>query len=77
MPSEGSFVYPRCTEPAPRRIVLVADNGTVEEVLAELTATLVHDALRHYAEEYRGHTVGAEWQRGTDWIRWLTIKIGA
>ena len=76
MPSEGSFVYPRCTEPSPRRIVLLDENGAVERVLAELPAAQVHGELRKHAEWHPGRVVGAEWQKGTDWIRWLTIRIG-
>lgn len=70
---------PKC--PAPRRVVLVAEGGSVESVLAEPPADEVDATLRRLRVQWPGRTLAAEWLKSdlrygkshnAQWVRWIT-----
>lgn len=59
-----------------QRIVLLAEDGSVEKVLAECGNGEEREKLRGLAEQWTGRTLAAEWLRKRhgkeDWVRFLT-----
>lgn len=60
-----------------RRIVLLAEDGSMASVLAEPSAAVAHAEVRRLASEHPGLTVAAEWLGPRGWIRWLQITEAA
>lgn len=62
------------SNPATRRLVLLAADGSVARVLAEPPAAMVHQEIRRLAKENPGEMVAAEWLSTLGWQRWITIE---
>lgn len=69
-------IRPSATNPAPRRIVLLAPDGTPETVLATPKASGIIEELRRLRKSHPGRSLAAEWQQNGKWVRWITTLEG-
>lgn len=61
------------TQTSPRRIVLLAGDGSVDSVLADPSAESAIQELRRLATEHRGRRLAAEWLGSKGWQRWIEV----
>lgn len=59
------------SNPAPRRLLLLAADGTIERVLAEPPADKLHAELRRLVPLHPGRQITGEWRKGDSWVRFL------
>lgn len=70
-PEEEAELRRMSANGAPRRVVLLRPDGTVERVLAEPAAHEAQGEFRRLADRYTGRPVAAEHLTARGWVRWL------